>query len=511
MTQQLWEPQEQALKAIQRSYAQSEELPPQPQIIQIPTGCGKSTVIALLPLYLPPQQEELTILVVVPTVALVEQTKQAICTAFRRHTSPTQLSKLTVHTIESVDRLSVLLNQRRRRVEEKYRFLVCNIHKLHNDSKHWWRIAPLIDVVAIDEAHHIPAAMWQRFLYDKTRLGGKVKRQLLCTATPFRSDQRPLTGELCFSYPYRRAIEQGFIRHPVIHCRKNGDDDAERRDLELLQRTQLLLGDGEQAIGYVKSVKEAERIAEIARQHTTELSVGVWHCRMSKAEQEGVRQRFEQEQSIKLLLQVKMCAEGYDHPPVKVVVFFRVVRSPLFFVQAIGRAARRTLEQRQRDESLISHIVGDERLNSQKLWLHFKQHADDFHIEKVLAETAAAIEKEEEEKSLDEEQLLNIEKKEKNDLTPPVEWWINPFDCHLFSALFSTTTTTTREKRSEPTSSDDDDDDDDDEPATSPKRQRVHEAQRRIEACEEKIRNARAALLTYQQADLQLESALSKI
>src|SRR3989338_4080046 len=59
-------------------------------------------------------------------------------------------------------------------------------------SLHWEKIARCIDLVAIDEAHHMPAATWQAFLSDHPH---RIKRQLLFTATPFRTDKQPLQGE----------------------------------------------------------------------------------------------------------------------------------------------------------------------------------------------------------------------------------------------------------------------------------------------------------------------------
>ena len=64
MTSLLWTPQREALEALSNVYRGREEWK-QPQIVQLPTGCGKSTVNALLPRYLMPHRH-CTILVIVP-------------------------------------------------------------------------------------------------------------------------------------------------------------------------------------------------------------------------------------------------------------------------------------------------------------------------------------------------------------------------------------------------------------------------------------------------------------
>src|SRR3989338_4265855 len=400
MTSLLWTPQREALEALSDVYRGREEWK-QPQIVQLPTGCGKSTVNALLPRYLMPHRH-CTILVIVPTLLLVEQTISAIKRAYERH--PRVQEDIYCKSISSLEDLeecidAISLEGNNTPVGEeqvKYRFLVCNVHKLHqrngvgssSDFSLWQKIKDWIDLVAVDEAHHMAASMWKNFLFHPNALVGRMKRQVLLTATPFRTDKIPLSGEMCYRYAYRRGIEAGLIKHPIIHlCKLSNSMEAKSlrdlRDIHLLQRTQSLLATG-QAIGYAQDIANAKRIRNLARLHTS-LNVEVWHSNMSEEKQLAVRSRFEQSSSdptqrIDMIIQVKMCVEGYDHPLVNVITFFRVVKSLLFFIQAVGRAARRTAMDLQMGHALVSYVITDSLYCSSSLWEYFKAHSDDDHL-----------------------------------------------------------------------------------------------------------------------------------
>src|SRR3989338_1940065 len=417
-----WEPQIEALHSLSERYAINNGRIP-PQIIQIPTGCGKTPVIAFLPRCIPALK--CNVLVVVPTVPLVEQTVISIRQAFKRHSIMGE--KVTVEPVQSFDHLVVLTNADADS-DIDHCFWVVNIHKLHlkqnddNDQEKLSSIARSVDVVAIDEAHHVPATMWKSFLQRVKSIPKKV----LFTATPFRTDQKPLRGQLCYRYEYFRAISTGLIKNPVIHLlQSNQARSNERRDVELLRKTESLIkreGRKTQAIGYAKNIIDAQRIVGLARVCTS-LRVGIWHCRMSKQSQQEVRTQFEREEpSLDMLIQVKMCSEGYDHPPVGVVTFFKVVHSPLVFMQAIGRAARTTDRAEKRD----AHIVSDDRYCSKTLWDHFKSRADDADLTD-LEEQEDAVD--DEEKDAEEMALKESDTDDGEDLDDPRSWhwWTDSF------------------------------------------------------------------------------------
>src|SRR3989338_9101317 len=99
----LWSPQREALEALSVVYRGGEEIQwKQPQIVQIPTGCGKSTVIALLPRYLVPERH-CTVLVIVPTLILVEQALSAIKRTYELHPRDPH-SQVQEEDVDCIDR-----------------------------------------------------------------------------------------------------------------------------------------------------------------------------------------------------------------------------------------------------------------------------------------------------------------------------------------------------------------------------------------------------------------------
>src|SRR3989338_3138031 len=146
----LWLPQTQALNALETAYQNAAIQPPQPQIIQIPTGCGKSTVIGLLPRYICSPSElmekEIVIFVVVPNLQLVEQTVRAIEQCYIRHPNPTGITEMvSVKAVHSFEHLVQLIGEREASISVpiSYHFWVINIHKLHKryaHNVHWQQI-----------------------------------------------------------------------------------------------------------------------------------------------------------------------------------------------------------------------------------------------------------------------------------------------------------------------------------------------------------------------------------
>src|SRR3990167_7372427 len=352
----LWEPQREALAQLRQYFAaypqqQHPSLHRQPQTVQMPTGCGKTSVIALLPEI---QRQSRATLVLVSSCALVEQIVNSIRATYQRLSLPTP--SLSTGLAPFLSTTLTLLPT----------FFVINVHKFgawKADDARWQSFCARISLVAVDEAHHAPAFLWHRLLSKLSRCP-----QILFTATPYRSDEKRMPGELLYQYTLRRAIQARLVKHPILHLLISPANS----DQLLLERTaqQLRLSpNGQQAIGFAATIEHAYQLAEMARS-IEGLQVEVWHSEMSDEEQAQARRRFEVERSVNLLLQVKMCAEAYDHPPVSVVTLFKTVCSPSVLEQAMGRALRRC--QEGNEQQLACIIVDSSRL-SRALWESIKR------------------------------------------------------------------------------------------------------------------------------------------
>ncbi len=63
-------------------------------------------------------------------------------------------------------------------------------------------------MILVDEGHHSAAASWQK-VFEKIECSEKSAN---LTATPFRSDNREIEGELVYSYSFQRAMTKGYIK-----------------------------------------------------------------------------------------------------------------------------------------------------------------------------------------------------------------------------------------------------------------------------------------------------------
>ncbi len=69
-------------------------------------------------------------------------------------------------------------------------------------------ISDVTNTLIIDEAHHVAARSWTSF-----RDSFSKSRVLQFTATPFRRDGMLVDGEVIYSYPLRRAQNDGYFKH----------------------------------------------------------------------------------------------------------------------------------------------------------------------------------------------------------------------------------------------------------------------------------------------------------
>lgn len=80
----------------------------------------------------------------------------------------------------------------------------------------------LFDLILVDEAHHSPAATWQMLLADFPDA-----RRVLFTATPFRRDDREIKARFVYTYDLRSAYRDKVFGHinyqPVVVTSRGGD------------------------------------------------------------------------------------------------------------------------------------------------------------------------------------------------------------------------------------------------------------------------------------------------
>src|SRR5207237_4273210 len=91
---------------------------------------------------------------------------------------------------------------------------ITNIQQLASSADRWLPQFPpnFFDMILVDEGHHNVAESWKK-VFDRFPEAKVVS----LTATPFRSDQQPLAGEVIYRYRFTRAMLKGYIKQ--IHSR----------------------------------------------------------------------------------------------------------------------------------------------------------------------------------------------------------------------------------------------------------------------------------------------------
>lgn len=299
--------------------------------------------------------------------------------------------------------------------------IVTNFHSLGSGADPDDLLAKLepgdIDYVVVDEAHIAAAESYQRtFRHFATA------RTLLMSACFSRLDGRPIDADIVYRYRLIDSIADGNAKNLRIHRFEpsaeqttyelvwpdGARDEIVGREaiLEILRderklarvtarstepirqvmrevkkaldwQTALLYPVKPRVLFAALGERHAEQLARIANEH--DIPCDYLHHSMSDAKIRATRKRFEQESGdLQGLVQLKMLGQGYDFPPITVVVPMRPYGSFSEFYQFLGRGIR-----------VLTHpsLVG--RIGPGEQYLDVIYHAElglDEHIETIYLE-----------------------------------------------------------------------------------------------------------------------------
>jgi superfamily II DNA or RNA helicase len=333
-----------------------------PAIISLPTGYGKTAVMAGACFI----AEASRVLIVVPTSALRSQTAKVFRSldTLRRLNALPSADDLSSPVVEAVEE--------RITSEDAWTSLsgadvvVVTPHSASPEVE--GVVAPpadFFDLVFVDEGHHSPARTWAAFINRIPKA-----HHVLCSATPFRKDRLQLPGRLVFFYSLRNAVEErafGRVSYaPVVVGDNAGREDRDaalvRKALEIVQRDReggydhrLMIRTG--------SIKDAERLAGLYVD--AGLRVEAVSSRLSKKSVTDVEERLHAG-SLDGVVCVDMFGEGYDFPKFKIAVLHVPHRSLVPTLQFIGRFAR-TNDERTGEATFLA-IPGEVNAESDELY-----------------------------------------------------------------------------------------------------------------------------------------------
>ncbi|MBZ0121162.1 MAG: DEAD/DEAH box helicase family protein, partial [Sandaracinaceae bacterium] len=201
--------------------------------------------------------------------------------------------------------------------------------------------ADLFDLILVDEAHHVAARTWAGLLRHFVNA-----RQVLVTATPYRADGKEIDGRFVFSYPLRRALEDGVfgeIHYEAVELKPGESEDAKLAKAAAAR----FAADGKAGLDHrlmirTDSVSRAEELVKVYEEHTS-LRVQLVKGSHSLKHVRGVIDLL-RSGKLDAIVCVDMLGEGFDLPQLKLAAIHSPHRSLAITLQFIGRFARTTAE-----------------------------------------------------------------------------------------------------------------------------------------------------------------------
>ena len=355
----LWPHQLAALDLITRFIAARHGRAGKAALVRMPTGTGKSGVIAVASQYL----AQGDILVLTPWDALVDQLTRDIRTRFWDRIGAESPTGKPVERIFPSTAERVLAATDGPGI---FTATIATLQQMYADAAPAYaELAQRVSLVMVDEGHYEPALSWAQAV---RRLG---RPTLLLTATPYRNDFKffDVEAAFCYFYSHEQAEDDRFLRRVKFESREFnsprsfcdalldflGSHFAGPSTARVIVRcmtrnsvqavTQELLRRGEPAIGIHERFTRTDGPAFVSRVPNPD---------------EDITHRFWVHQN-KLI-------EGIDDPAFQVVAFFEPFGNERAFVQQVGRVLRNPGRRRNQ----FAWIFADPRHALDESWTEYR-------------------------------------------------------------------------------------------------------------------------------------------
>lgn len=366
-------------------------------ILQIPVGCGKTGLMALLPFEIAQGR----VLVIAPNLEI----RRGISTAFDVAGRECFWTSTRVLSDLSNGPFTAVLDGQDANIHdcENSHIVVTNIQQLASRADRWLPAFPdhFFDLILVDEGHHNVARSWER-VFERFPDAKVVS----LTATPFRGDGREITGERIYAYPFRTAMVRGYIKqitalnvapeeisftyrgdprhHTLEEVLQLRDEDWFSRGVALAPECNRSIVDASilwlqhlresgtfhQLIAVACSVDHARQVRSLYAERG--LQAREIHSNMPADQIEDVLQDLRRGR-IDCIVQVRMLGEGFDHPNLSVAAIFQPFRSLSPYVQFIGRVMRVIHQNNPQHPDNQGVAVSHVGLNIDRHWDDFRQ------------------------------------------------------------------------------------------------------------------------------------------
>lgn len=401
-TGELREPQYEAYLDICKHFLVDKS--PDHAVVVLPTGAGKTGVMALAPYGICQGR----VLIITPQLVIKDHVMESL------DPSSPENFWLARQVFEAYAQLPVVTEYDKDTLQdelENSNIIILNIHKLtsaHRNSLLNKVEEDFFDMIIIDEAHHSPAETWQEALRHFS--GAKV---LKVTGTPFRSDRKPIEGHIITNYRLGKAMALGIVktlenfrlipekvfltigedakRYTLEEIREMGIKDEEfisksvalspecnlqivEASIEELNERRAASDVPHKIIGVCCNINHAQDVKKLYE--NAGLRVVVVHSKLHKTEKEESLRKVESHQ-VDVVLNVAMLGEGYDHKYLSVAAIFRPYRSLAPYAQFIGRILRSIPETEVRSpKDNIGVVIAHRDLGLDPLWNEYKKESE---------------------------------------------------------------------------------------------------------------------------------------
>ncbi|WP_429100455.1 DEAD/DEAH box helicase [Aeromonas veronii] len=282
-------------------------------LISLPTGAGKSGVIAILC----HQAMQKRILVLCH--------RRAVCDQLILEVSGGFFSKITANEYDLKKTVFSKIDD-----TSKNGIYISTFQKLQSFNEDELKVLKNnIDLIIIDEGHSEPSPVW------RTLVRGLKAHKIVITATPYRNDlfQFDINGNSSFIYSFERALSDGILCEPTF---KTIEYD------ELINHIQYFfdLNPGTKCIIKCNKFSDIIDYYNLLNSHFKILAI---HEQYANDKRDNVKSSVPKnlkESAYDIIIHQRKLDEGVDIPQAKLLILTYPVNSGRELVQTIGRVVR---------------------------------------------------------------------------------------------------------------------------------------------------------------------------
>ncbi len=382
--------------------------------IVLPVGCGKSGLITLTPFAIKSKRT----LVIAPNLNIRKQ----LFEDFNPSNSQMFYQKCKVIEVNQYPEPAIIDGKNTNIVDlEKADVVITNIQQIQGTENKWLNSlsSDFFDLILVDEAHHNVADSWSR-----VRSQFPNAKIVNFSATPSRADGQLMEGEIIYSYPIFKAIENGFVKrltakvlNPAFlkYVRKKdgqeievsldevirlGEEDSDFRksivsseeslstiiDCSIRELNKLRANTSESRHKIIASALNYEHCSQITEAYRARsLRADYIHSLEDGKENLRVLQKLDNHE-LDVIVQVRKLGEGFDHPFLSVAAVCSIFSNLSPFAQFVGRIMRVIDQNDKNSPNNQGIVVYHAGANIAKRWSDFQvfSEADQDYFDQLL-------------------------------------------------------------------------------------------------------------------------------